>query len=979
MKRSSPRTLDTGTTVSLAHPMAREPSRESAARNVPLGPCMRPAPAKTSMASMASMASMTSFASVPKVPLHNPDRTVALDSVPAKAIVVQPAVQGSAGVGTRVGAAMRVAAKTLPAPVPVPVPAKTRAAPSVSSAPATAMTPCSWKDYDKRLSDADLDGLAMDDEEPEEPEDKAHKERPRTEEALYPVAATGTGAGVGAVGAGIPGVPVSLGVDVRPGSFKTPGYSHHSPFERFRFQGPTPPGQTQRLAEATAAWQAKAKASVTPPLRLGVTQRSLRVDPAVYARQLNRRQRRAFRLVRQRKNVVLQGGAGTGKSFWIHVVVKWARAQGLKCIVTGSTGAAATLVNGVTLASWSGIVDRLPPNFKGDPVVFMLAKLRKNERAMRNWVHGDLLIVDEASMVNDRMLAGMDAAGRQLRRRDVPFGGLQVVLVGDFFQLEPVSGYSFVCYDGILDCFPMDHFERLRVNYRQQGDREWLWILDCLRTGNTDPINKRMWARVDAVLALPDGVQATELHPHKDQVDEHNVQRLAELRDQGAESEDYYAFYTSTEAFDQMDLSGSQLPWERVEETMELFVGAQVMLVHNVDVVAGLVNGAVGVIIGFSGVQEVGAAPPGLDTRVPRDGPEGKGCREPGDVTPLELAAAGTDGKSRTAPPSAGAGLGSGEADHVGQRGHGGVCAQEEAAGERDPTDSAARMDEAPDLATGTRVPDKKKQQSKDVDELCRQVAAEKSSKDLCPEAQHVNARRRWPIVRFFARGDRPEHVHLVLPKRFEYEQDDAILATCTQLPLVASWAMTVHKAQGVRLEWVKMSCARLFAGGHMYTAASRCPREDHFSILDLWNPAKCIVPVVAQMIDQLVDRAEAARAVRHRAEREANGTCSDDEDGPEDEEEKAMHTSPPEAPKASATRAPLESKDPAPGVGHPDKGVATVAATATSSRLATASVQMVAPAKASVLGVSGSRPPRVGGEGQSVTSKPRPGVAQAT
>ena len=149
-------------------------------------------------------------------------------------------------------------------------------------------------------------------------------------------------------------------------------------------------------------------------------------------------QRRLLEAVAARRNVFLTGAAGTGKSFLIDRV---RRRRPLGTFVTASTGIAALSVRGTTLHSWAGL--RIV-----DPETTTFAKMHttvaSNARACQRWRDCSLLIVDEVSMVDAFLLDGLDYVARRVRHRpDHAFGGVQVLLVGDFFR--PVSRRRLCC------------------------------------------------------------------------------------------------------------------------------------------------------------------------------------------------------------------------------------------------------------------------------------------------------------------------------------------------------------------------------------------------------------------------------------------------------------------------------------------------------------------------------------------------------
>jgi ATP-dependent DNA helicase PIF1 len=203
---------------------------------------------------------------------------------------------------------------------------------------------------------------------------------------------------------------------------------------------------------------------------------------------LSQSQKAAFHSIRSGKNTFVHGAAGTGKSHMIRFV----RQTTPRVQVTASTGIAAALIGGKTIHSWSGIrvgiteSDTLPDILK-----------RCNRGAYkRNWLRTKLLIIDEFSMLSSDVLELLDKVGRSVRKSEAPFGGLQVVGVGDFMQLPPVRTprdpphtkqhcFKSPVFDQL---FPANCGQRVELtqNFRQAGDTQWQQCLAKIRVGEVD-------------------------------------------------------------------------------------------------------------------------------------------------------------------------------------------------------------------------------------------------------------------------------------------------------------------------------------------------------------------------------------------------------------------------------------------------------------------------------------------------------------
>ena len=288
------------------------------------------------------------------------------------------------------------------------------------------------------------------------------------------------------------------------------------------------------------------------------------------------------------RSALLTGAAGTGKTYLLNTFITQARKRGKKVSVTATTGLAATHLGGNTIHSWSGIgvSDHLPNNF--------FERLSKTRRDVISKT--DVLIIDEISMLHDFRLDMIDKVLRTVRENDRPFGGIQLVMSGDFFQLPPVNrpneqGGGFVVYsDAWQELQPAVLY--LERQYRQNDDR-LLEILTALRTGDV----RR--SHVEALLARteiepPDG-DITELHTVNVDVDDINIQKLAELP---GEERSYQQTTTGSKIYVE-NLQRSVL----APENLVIKLGALVMAVKNSPQKL-YANGSIGTVVNFEPLTE---------------------------------------------------------------------------------------------------------------------------------------------------------------------------------------------------------------------------------------------------------------------------------------------------------------------------------------------------------------------------------------
>ncbi|MBP9114835.1 MAG: AAA family ATPase [Acidimicrobiia bacterium] len=233
-------------------------------------------------------------------------------------------------------------------------------------------------------------------------------------------------------------------------------------------------------------------------------------------------QKLALEIMLSGESVLLTGSAGSGKTYILNQFIKSSRAEGKNVSVTATTGLAATHLNGNTIHSWAGIGinNSLHKNFFDN-----LLKGRRD--TIKNT---DVLIIDEISMLHDYRLDMIEMVTRTVRENDKPFGGIQLILCGDFFQLPPVSrsdepdssfvvnSQSFKELDPVICYLDEQH---------RQDDGEFLDILNAIRSGD---VRKRhaglLMTRQDAEL---DEDEVTELHTVNVNVDAINSKKLKEL------------------------------------------------------------------------------------------------------------------------------------------------------------------------------------------------------------------------------------------------------------------------------------------------------------------------------------------------------------------------------------------------------------------------------------------------------------------
>ncbi|GEQ70582.1 hypothetical protein JCM33374_g4260 [Metschnikowia sp. JCM 33374] len=293
-------------------------------------------------------------------------------------------------------------------------------------------------------------------------------------------------------------------------------------------------------------------------------------------------------VVKRGDNVFFTGSAGTGKSVVLRsVVAELYRKYGQNFVgVTASTGLAACNIKGQTIHKYLGI-----GLGTGSPMD-LANRIRKNPLTRKKWSSLKVLLIDEISMIDGRLFTKIDEIAKVLRNSKAPFGGIQIVCCGDFFQLPPVDpeGKGQYCFHSPSWKSAMKHTIVLRKVFRQEGDNELIDMLNALREGVFSEESLRLFHSLKRQVHYEDGIEPTELFPTRNEVKRANDSRLMKLQS------DSFTF----NAIDNDKSPQSKRLFENLmcEEKVTLKVGAQVMYLKN-HPDSTIVNGSLGKVVGF--------------------------------------------------------------------------------------------------------------------------------------------------------------------------------------------------------------------------------------------------------------------------------------------------------------------------------------------------------------------------------------------
>ncbi len=303
------------------------------------------------------------------------------------------------------------------------------------------------------------------------------------------------------------------------------------------------------------------------------------------------KQTTALNILKSGKNVFITGSAGTGKTYLLNLYTQYLKERRVYPTIVAPTGIAASHLGGQTIHSFFALGIR--ENIDEGYVEFLMEKKYLKTRFSKL----KLLIIDEVSMVSPELFSAMDLVLRGFKGVDAPFGGVQVVISGDFFQLPPVSKQpkekrfawqspSWKALE-LQTCYLEEKF--------RQDDNRLIDVLDDIRSGNiSDKTNKALEARMD--VSLSDDAKITQLYTHNADVDRINLAELNKL--EGEEKLYVYESKGSAKNIDKIFKSSLVL------EELRLKKGALVIFIKN-SPDGEYVNGTTGVVQSFSPINKM--------------------------------------------------------------------------------------------------------------------------------------------------------------------------------------------------------------------------------------------------------------------------------------------------------------------------------------------------------------------------------------
>jgi ATP-dependent exoDNAse (exonuclease V) alpha subunit len=311
------------------------------------------------------------------------------------------------------------------------------------------------------------------------------------------------------------------------------------------------------------------------------------------------KQSTALNLLKSGQNVFLTGSAGAGKTYTLNQYIHYLRARKVPVAITASTGIAATHMNGMTIHTWSGI--GIKDSLDDDDLTWMFERkyLRDNlEKA-------EVLIIDEVSMLHGKQLDMVNQVLKFFKQTSAPFGGLQVIVAGDFFQLPPVSKNKETNREKF--CFMSAAWQEAKFNicylseqHRQQNNA----LNQILNEIRVQKVSEQSIQHLQATRTQSLEADITRLFTHNVDVEQINQRHLASLE---REQKVFMAEVKGNEKLVQTLTANVRAP-----EKLVLKLGAKVMFVKN-NMENGYINGTLGEVVGF--VEEQGQLLPKVKLR----------------------------------------------------------------------------------------------------------------------------------------------------------------------------------------------------------------------------------------------------------------------------------------------------------------------------------------------------------------------------
>ena len=306
-------------------------------------------------------------------------------------------------------------------------------------------------------------------------------------------------------------------------------------------------------------------------------------------------------LIENKKNIFISGLGGVGKSYLLKQIFSHLNSTFLKdeVVLTSTTGVSAYGLGGTTIHSWSGVV--LPNEMPKNPQIFITNLLRKiinNAKLFNRWKVVKCIIIDEISMCGSSYIDLLNIIAQEIKKNTLPFGGIQVIFGGDLLQLPPIKDDY---------CFESGTWPYLNINYivlekaYRFTDQSWIETLKRVRIGklNKDDVKLFNNCLTTNKKLIENGkiiIKPTYISPLKKEADDMNRQEMDNIEEKEFvfKSNDECETYKRSCSYDECEIIDKYIT---TPSTLKLKLNCQVMLLVNLDIEGGLVNGSRGVVV----------------------------------------------------------------------------------------------------------------------------------------------------------------------------------------------------------------------------------------------------------------------------------------------------------------------------------------------------------------------------------------------
>ena len=291
-------------------------------------------------------------------------------------------------------------------------------------------------------------------------------------------------------------------------------------------------------------------------------------------------------------NIFITGNAGCGKSYLVKKMMELDSTKNIA--VTSTTGISSLNINGRTFHSWCGIT----PDTDLEKIEEFVQEVNSNHKKWNKWLFTDILIIDEISMLDGRLLDFVNNVAKLIRGNNKSFGGIQLIATGDFYQLPPVNKdktktvFCFECdsWNELIDQIIM-----LKTNYRQD-EKELIKFLGYIRKGQINDFVKEKLVFYSKNSNY-DMRQYTHLFPHRNDVNRHNIAKLNELTGLLFKNKATTISLLNKKEVDYFPKDTT------ITQNLQLKIGALVIINKNINQDIGLVNGRQCIINTIQGTE----------------------------------------------------------------------------------------------------------------------------------------------------------------------------------------------------------------------------------------------------------------------------------------------------------------------------------------------------------------------------------------